>query len=41
MNGENRNNQFEFGGINHLALVCRDMQRTVDILVAPATATQA
>ena len=21
---------FEFGGINHLALVCRDMQRTVD-----------
>ena len=22
--------QFEFGGINHLALVCRDMARTVD-----------
>ncbi len=22
--------RFEFGGINHLALVCRDMQRTVD-----------
>ena len=21
---------FEFAGINHLALVCRDMQRTVD-----------
>ncbi len=22
--------RFEFGGINHLALVCRDMERTVD-----------
>ncbi|MQA13116.1 MAG: VOC family protein [Pseudonocardiaceae bacterium] len=25
-----RNNEFQFGGINHLALVCSDMQRTVD-----------
>jgi catechol 2,3-dioxygenase-like lactoylglutathione lyase family enzyme len=24
------NTEFELGGINHLALVCRDMQRTVD-----------
>ncbi|HZT65504.1 MAG TPA: VOC family protein [Acidimicrobiales bacterium] len=24
------NNEFELGGINHLALVCRDMERTVD-----------
>ena len=24
------NTEFEFGGINHLALTCSDMQRTVD-----------
>ena len=24
------NSEFELRGINHLALVCRDMQRTVD-----------
>jgi catechol 2,3-dioxygenase-like lactoylglutathione lyase family enzyme len=24
------NTEFEFSGVNHLALVCRDMQRTVD-----------
>ncbi len=24
------NERFELGGVNHLALVCRDMQRTVD-----------
>ena len=24
------NDQFELGGINHLALVCSDMERTVD-----------
>ncbi len=24
------NNEFEFRGLNHLALVCKDMQRTVD-----------
>jgi catechol 2,3-dioxygenase-like lactoylglutathione lyase family enzyme len=27
---ERKNEQFEFGGINHLALVCKDMKRTVD-----------
>jgi catechol 2,3-dioxygenase-like lactoylglutathione lyase family enzyme len=26
----NTNNEFELGGINHVALVCSDMQRTVD-----------
>lgn len=26
----NRNTEFEFGGINHLALVSSDMQRTID-----------
>ncbi|HEY2070861.1 MAG TPA: VOC family protein [Rhizomicrobium sp.] len=25
-----KNPQFEFGGINHLALVCKDMERTVE-----------
>lgn len=24
------NTEFEFGGVNHIALVCRDMERTVD-----------
>jgi catechol 2,3-dioxygenase-like lactoylglutathione lyase family enzyme len=28
--GERRNEKFEIQGINHLALVCRDMKRTVD-----------
>ena len=28
--GENRNEKFELRGINHLALVCKDMARTVD-----------
>ena len=27
---QNTNTEFEFGGINHVALVCADMQRTVD-----------
>lgn len=27
---ERKNTEFEFRGINHLALVCRDMERTVD-----------
>jgi len=27
---EGKNTEFEFRGINHLALVCRDMERTVD-----------
>ncbi len=27
---DNRNAEFEFGGINHVALVCSDMARTVD-----------
>ncbi|MGV9799053.1 VOC family protein [Mycobacterium sp. NPDC003449] len=27
---DNPNNEFEFGGINHVALVCSDMERTVD-----------
>ena len=27
---ERRNDQFELGGLNHLALVCSDMERTVD-----------
>lgn len=27
---ERKNEQFELGGINHLALVCKDMKRTVD-----------
>lgn len=26
----NTNREFEFGGINHVALVCSDMERTVD-----------
>ena len=26
----NRNSEFELGGINHVALVCSDMARTVD-----------
>lgn len=26
----NTNSEFDFGGINHVALVCADMQRTVD-----------
>ncbi|MGY4712614.1 VOC family protein [Mycolicibacterium sp. CBM1] len=26
----NANTEFEFGGINHVALVCSDMERTVD-----------
>ncbi|HEX7993905.1 MAG TPA: VOC family protein, partial [Streptosporangiaceae bacterium] len=25
-----RNEEFDFGGVNHLALVCSDMQRTVE-----------
>ena len=25
-----RNDEFELGGLNHLALVCSDMERTVD-----------
>jgi len=28
--GPNRNQQFELRGVNHLALVCKDMSRTVD-----------
>lgn len=28
--GQKKNEQFELRGINHLALVCRDMERTVD-----------
>src|SRR5215471_17254815 len=28
--GEWRNPEFDLGGVNHLALVCSDMQRTVD-----------
>jgi catechol 2,3-dioxygenase-like lactoylglutathione lyase family enzyme len=27
---ERRNDEFELGGLNHLALVCSDMERTVD-----------
>ena len=27
---ERKNNEFEIRGINHLALVCKDMERTVD-----------
>ena len=27
---DNPNREFEFGGINHIALVCSDMQRTID-----------
>ena len=27
---QNTNSEFDFGGINHVALVCSDMQRTVD-----------
>ncbi len=27
---DNPNSEFELGGINHVALVCSDMQRTVD-----------
>src|SRR5262245_57540720 len=30
MADERVNERFELGGVNHLALVCRDMQRTVD-----------
>lgn len=26
----NPNSEFEFGGFNHVALVCSDMERTVD-----------
>ncbi|HEX4127824.1 MAG TPA: VOC family protein, partial [Acidimicrobiales bacterium] len=29
-NGGDETGGFEFRGINHLALVCRDMERTVD-----------
>ena len=25
-----KNKEFEFAGINHLALVCKDMERTVE-----------
>jgi extradiol dioxygenase family protein len=27
---DNRNSEFELGGINHVALVCSDMAKTVD-----------
>ena len=37
------NEKFDFNGINHLALVCRDMQKTVDfyqgLLGMPLTKT--
>ena len=28
--GGKTNTEFEFGGINHVALVCSDMEKTVD-----------
>ena len=38
-----RNSEFEIGGINHLALVCKDMERTVrfyrDVLGMPLIKT--
>ena len=40
---DDRNPEFELRGINHLALVCRDMKRTVDfytgVLGMPLTKT--
>ena len=40
---QEQNSEFEFRGINHLALVCKDMERTVDfytnILGMPLTKT--
>jgi catechol 2,3-dioxygenase-like lactoylglutathione lyase family enzyme len=41
--GQAKNTEFEFRGVNHLALVCRDMAKTVefyrDILGMPLTKT--
>jgi len=43
MTTETKNDKFELRGINHLALVCRDMKRTVDfytgVLGMPLTKT--
>ena len=41
--GKRKNNEFEIRGVNHLALVCKDMARTVefyrDVLGMPLTKT--
>jgi len=30
-----RNEEFDLGGVNHLALVCSDMKRTVEFYTQP------
>jgi hypothetical protein len=38
---ERRNDQFELGGLNHVALVCSDMERTVEFAAWTRTFTEA